>query len=188
MRTTVRHHIRHKPKGGYTGVVRHQRDVHAGKHYGGTTVSPGISRSDPYEDAASDFDAESSKGLVFEGVVAEIALKHNLKGEDLKDYAEYVSVNTGVSKTHIYDYLVHRKRTALIDLKRKNMDTLGGMNKYPDYVYAEIVRKPYTYPLVVKRRTKEELLKDFPDAKIINEARCEARTSKKYQCSSCGSR
>ena len=36
-------------------------------------------------------------------------------------------------------------------------------------VYGTIERKPYTYPITVKRKTKEELIKDFPDVKIIGE-------------------
>jgi len=35
-------------------------------------------------------------------------------------------------------------------------------------IYAEIWRKPYDVPLIIKRDTKEELLKEFPDAKILN--------------------
>lgn len=41
-------------------------------------------------------------------------------------------------------------------------------NLRDEWVYGEIIRKPYTYPLIIKRPTKEELLKEFPDAKIIN--------------------
>ena len=36
-------------------------------------------------------------------------------------------------------------------------------------VYGTIERKPYTYPITVKRKTKEELIRDFPDVKIMGE-------------------
>ena len=36
-------------------------------------------------------------------------------------------------------------------------------------VYGTIIRKPYTTPITVKRATREELLKDFPDVKIIED-------------------
>ena len=35
-------------------------------------------------------------------------------------------------------------------------------------IYAEIIRKPYSVPISIKRETKEEILKEFPDAKILN--------------------
>lgn len=35
-------------------------------------------------------------------------------------------------------------------------------------IYAQIVRKPYKFPVTVKRDTKEEMLRDFPDAEIIH--------------------
>lgn len=36
-------------------------------------------------------------------------------------------------------------------------------------VYAKIDRNPYSVPIRVKRDTKDELLKDFPDAYDIKE-------------------
>ena len=59
-----------------------------------------------------------------------------------------------------------------MDVKNGRVVVKDGKDKEEkrETIYFTIERKPYTYPIQMKRpnSTKEEVLKEFPDAKILN--------------------